>query len=444
MNNDFNQQFEKLNALDHVSDNLIKQQRGHKFEDLINDVFAFEQTLLRKGYHTSDQSSEQIDGAIEIWNRILLVEVKWVESNIAASELFSFIGKIDNKFHGTLGVFISRNELTDNFINALNRGRRQNVIVIHGEDVDLLFQPDSAPLSDYIAHCLKLLSYDNLTHFPYSEFLKVYKSPAVLAMNRLQQESSFISNYLDRTDEVSEEELALGYSALTHELRRSILMYLLWNLEMVWLSESKNHYSERKYNYLRYFNLLSPDSSEISGTEAIYFRDRLPASFGLYGAPEIFDLYVDKFTILDLDVKVNFERKLVSELREAGKFNSWQKETVMTGIIEKLWDSLEVVTRRHLKELYIYIELDNFRNSQSPQKLFANNLLAKGIISTDELQDWLGEKLKDFIRSVGNYGDMKNFFYSTYFGIAKYLGLDQISFVQMMDEKAKEIIASNG
>ncbi|MFS4469873.1 restriction endonuclease [Chryseobacterium sp. T20] len=153
MKQEFIDQFNTLKKV--PNERQLLQQRGRDFEELINNVFQEEGILITRGFHTSDNKSEQIDGAIEIDSRIFLIESKWVDSNLAASELFSFIGKIENKFFGTLGIFISKAKLSDNFINALNKGRRQTVLVIHGEDVDLLFDPENnLEIGKYISHTL--------------------------------------------------------------------------------------------------------------------------------------------------------------------------------------------------------------------------------------------------------------------------------------------------
>ncbi|MCZ7611786.1 MAG: hypothetical protein M5U17_16710 [Ignavibacterium sp.] len=150
---------------------IAKIGRGQDFEMLINDVFEEEDILLKRSYHTSDNKSEQIDGAIEILNRVILFEVKWVAENLAASELYSFLGKIDNKLYGTLGLFISEKELSDNFLSAIARGRRRNVFIIHGSDINLIFKKDVS-LKDYLTHCIKLYSYDNLTYYSVARWLK--------------------------------------------------------------------------------------------------------------------------------------------------------------------------------------------------------------------------------------------------------------------------------
>ena len=176
MNDELKKEFLELNNEKTYNSRKLKIDRGLKFETLIYKVFKGEGVSITKGYHTSDNRAEQIDGALEIGGRIFLLEVKWVESGIAASELYAFIGKVENKFHGTLGIFISRKELSSNFVNALSKGRRQSVIVIHGKDVDNLFKHGvGVSLKDFISHTLKVLSYDNVNHFSVSDYIDTLK-----------------------------------------------------------------------------------------------------------------------------------------------------------------------------------------------------------------------------------------------------------------------------
>ncbi|MCJ7932502.1 MAG: restriction endonuclease [Chryseobacterium sp.] len=200
MKQEFIDRFETLQKAN--DDPQLLQQRGRDFEELINNIFQEETVLLRKGFHTADNKSEQIDGAIEIDNRIFLIETKWVKSNIAASDLFSFIGKIENKFFGTLGIFISKEKLSENFIDALNKGRRQVVLVIHGEDIDLLFNPkNDIKINEYISHTLRLCSYDNILHFPVKKYLDILKNEkSVEKIENFNEDSiAFIKNSLWKT-----------------------------------------------------------------------------------------------------------------------------------------------------------------------------------------------------------------------------------------------------
>ena len=166
---------EKLLDLEKLGENPgqnVAQQRGTDFEQIVLDLFEKNNLLIRRSYHTSDNKSQQIDGAIEVNSRVFLIESKWTSSNIAASELFGFLGKVESKFSGTFGIFISKNELTSNFINSLRAGRRQSVIVIHGDDVATIFQKNF-PLTEYINETIRRVSTDNITHLSAKEFLKI-------------------------------------------------------------------------------------------------------------------------------------------------------------------------------------------------------------------------------------------------------------------------------
>lgn len=94
-----------------------------------------------------------------------------------------FIGKVESKFIGTIGIFLSRVNLSDNFLRSLKSGRRQSVIVIHGEDINHIFNPNF-PVAEYIRSIIDHISFDNNTHFSASDFLesvklKKHKSPNI-------------------------------------------------------------------------------------------------------------------------------------------------------------------------------------------------------------------------------------------------------------------------
>lgn len=84
---------EKIYELEKIpSTRTSAQARGLEFEKLLIEYFNNMGVLISNPYHTSDNRSEQIDGAIRIDDRIFLLEIKWVESNIAASDLYAFMG----------------------------------------------------------------------------------------------------------------------------------------------------------------------------------------------------------------------------------------------------------------------------------------------------------------------------------------------------------------
>lgn len=113
---------------------LSPQKRGLRFERLFYEIFKRDGILLEGSLKTED-GGQQIDGAIEINNKIFIVEIKWENSaTLAASKLYSFLGKVNSKIEGTLGLFISYDELEKNFIDSARGGIKQNCIIIHGID----------------------------------------------------------------------------------------------------------------------------------------------------------------------------------------------------------------------------------------------------------------------------------------------------------------------
>ncbi len=439
----FIEKFEVLKQMDKVSDPAIKRQRGLQFEELINDIFEDETTLLKRGFHSSDNRSEQVDGAVEIWNRVLLLEVKWVKSNLAASELFSFIGKIENKFHGTLGIFISRNKLSENFISALNRGRRQNVIVIHGEDIDELFMLGTPPLSKYIEHCLKLFSYDTMVHHPYADFVKGYQPPEVLVEKALSEEREFITSYLNRKDEISKEELTAAYYLLPTPIRKGVFDYVLNNVDRVWFSQKGVKSSYVEYNYLKFFDIIEMHGSEIDGTEELYYGEKLPSFFTLYGRTEIAALYIHRYGRISNLTKVSFENKMIEQLKDAGKFNNGVKQAVISDFIELIWDELENDTQESLKEIFIYIELDTFLNQEFSQKQFARKLLTENWITRDWLENWLQSKLPDYVRAFHPKYDAVHQFNLSFGNLSRYLGMDAQEFLGYLENSVKLLSGNN-
>lgn len=441
MDQKFIDRFDNLCKIDGSTDKLLLQQRGYDFEAVINDIFADEKSLLRRSYHTKDNKREQIDGAIEVWNRVLLIEVKWVKSNLAASELYSFIGKVENKFHGSLGVFISRNELTDNFIRSLNTGRRQNVIVIHGNDIDELFKPDSPPITKYIEHCIKLLSYDNLTHYPFSDFAKGYKPPEELAHNLKKQERDFITNNLNRTELITDFTLSYEYSELNQQVKNSVYRYVFNNFDRIWLSGVNDSKSYVRYNYLEYWKLIKPESDEVKGTEEEYFKEKLVSNFEIYGRSEIFSIYQDEYRDLDGITKITFEKALVEQLKKAGKENNWQLENSITNVVEELWSNFDKKTIEDLKDIYVYIYMDTFRREKFAQKQFANKLVEERIIPEEELRLWVEEKLKAFVNDMGNVEDsVLELFLFTYSKLYGLMGFKLDEYKTFVREKAQEYI----
>jgi hypothetical protein len=80
-------------------------------------------------------AGEQIDGSFVLDYRVMLIEAKWVTAEIAASQVYSFKGKVDGKLAGTLGIFLSINGFSKDAVDALLRGKEITVILATGQDL---------------------------------------------------------------------------------------------------------------------------------------------------------------------------------------------------------------------------------------------------------------------------------------------------------------------
>lgn len=149
---------------------LLPKKRGFAFEAFLNKVLKNEKILIKESFRTDD-GEQQIDGCLEIKGKIFLLEIKWERhETIAASKVFSFIGKVNSKIEGTLGIFISYNRLSDNTINSIRNGIRQNIIVIHGEDtIDKMITED-IKWKDYIWQTFQKASTEHAQYMDISEY----------------------------------------------------------------------------------------------------------------------------------------------------------------------------------------------------------------------------------------------------------------------------------
>ncbi len=436
----FVKKYNALCSLDQLDDAGLMRERGLKFEDLINEVFASEGTLINKGYHTKGNRSEQIDGAIEIWNRIMLLEVKWVRSNLAASELFSFIGKIENKFQGTLGVFISRNRLTENFITALNRGRRQNVIVVHGEDLDNLFKIDGPRFSDYLEYCIKLLSHDNLTHFP----VEKYNDALISATSIERSTDQSAKDFVQTAGNANSESKVNDYESLLPEARKQVFRFALDNFSKV-LSSLIPRYSYAFTTNLGpdFFSRFSSDSEEVLSTVEYYYLELLHRDYLAYAEHELLRLYAPLYHSLRPEIKKIFEDRLLSDLLLSFSDNIFGIEAAITLIVKELWKDLTAKTLNELKGLYLDIFIDKERQDDYYQKAFAINLLKGKVITASEIENWIIEKAEGIAEDYNDTEiedlwlfqiELLELFVGAYEPIAKYMGLSHSGFIEYCRE----------
>jgi len=167
MDSSFYQKYKEIKKLkDH-------QLRGQLFEKLLLTVLEHEGILIENSYREKE-TGQQIDGAIEINGKIILLEIKWEKSKtLAASKLFSFLGKINSKLGGTIGLFISYNSLNDNILKSFRSGQQQTCILIQGEENILPLIKGKVNIPNYIWYLVRRASTHGMLMTTVEEFIAI-------------------------------------------------------------------------------------------------------------------------------------------------------------------------------------------------------------------------------------------------------------------------------
>ncbi|MCD6018785.1 MAG: hypothetical protein K0S53_1906 [Bacteroidetes bacterium] len=404
-----------------------KQARGRAFEGLLLDVFEAEEILQKRNRHTKDNRSEEIDGVIEVYNRIFLIEAKWVTSGLAASVLYSFIGKIENKFHGTLGVFISRNALKKNFLRALNKGRRQSVIVIHGKDVDLLFEGD-VTFEEYIEYAFKELSSENIVHLPVEEYIKVRgsKESAKVLIEKVESSDKkgiqFVKEKL-LAEPLSASDIIIELAALGREEKEKAYFFIVQNFSELWYANLTGDKTFIIKNMYQFLEAHKPSSNTLNVLAPEYYTTLVFKSIILYTRDIFIAEFKEHYSQLDSDVKNKFESLIIKYWHD--NFGSYAVENSITDLLIPIWGELSQNLTNQLYKGYLDIFVSDRKNNHS-QKLFAIELVEEKQIPEKVVKEWLRTKLRASGRMYLTLNTEKvAFIVSTYKGILKLVEPDE-------------------
>ncbi len=372
------EEYHKLTDSKSKSD-VSKQQRGRIFENLICRLFKSEGVLIREPYYTDDNRAEQIDGAIKIDNRILLLEVKWVESGLAASDLYAFIGKISNKLEGTIGIFISKELLKNNFLNAITKGRRRNTIIIHGNDIEYLFSLDFN-IKEYIAYLIDLYSYDNILHLSASNYLeqeKLLRSRDDINESKEHIDKDKIARFLaliDKKEVASDATIEIEVDEFSTDEKVWVLKYLMKKYG------EYREASERVYTGLLYYreanssniikNLIA-DKGITEITAEDYFSLVIEKQSAYYLIPLFWNRYLPYYR--DYHQRNEINEAIVSVF--VNVIGDWDSENTLTNVIEEIWEELSCAQKKKTYWEYIEIYIDYHRKRKFDQKQFAYKLL---------------------------------------------------------------------
>lgn len=117
-----------------------KQRRGYRLEELLAGVTALEGLDPSPSYRGR---GEQIDGLFVLAGRYFLLETKWHERELPASEVFAFWGKVEGKLAGTLGIFVSMSGFSQEAASALALGKAMKILLVDGRDIKAVFNGDT-------------------------------------------------------------------------------------------------------------------------------------------------------------------------------------------------------------------------------------------------------------------------------------------------------------
>jgi hypothetical protein len=342
----------------------LARQRGNEFEKLVRSVFKAWGMLRRSSYHTGDNKSEQIDGVLEIENRYALLEVKWEKANLAASELFAFLGKVEGKFIGTIGIFVSRNELTLNFLTALRAGRRQCIVVIHGRDVDHFFDP-SFDLQAYLKRHILHVCMSNTCHLSAEKFLDTVKKAKDLPADDGDVIADLINECLkDSTAGNIVNEFA---RKLTPSQQVAATQRIVNNIPEYVAAEGNDSEWKRKNLELFLQELIKKLPPAATSADTAFFVTKLSRDFQSPYYGPMTEYFEDRYAYLPESERGTVEERLTRQWAKV--IDDWMAENRMAKPTSLLWNNLSKDTKKQLIRHFVGFVLSHRRPNHEQYRL---------------------------------------------------------------------------
>ncbi|WP_396191806.1 hypothetical protein [Flavobacterium sp.] len=333
--------------------------RGFAFEALLNEIYDDCEVLISKSYKTAD-GTQQIDGAVQINSKIFLIEAKWEKKEtLAASKLYSFLGKINSKMEGTLGVFISHEKLSNNFLKSIRNGLRQNCIVIHGPDEIANIIDNKLNLAEYTWYCFQQASTGH-KNVDTAQFMSIPKAPkATTTLTPSASNNDWFDIYTSLTN-----------SDTAHKFN-SILIGLYSNglglsNKLINLFPTLPYSSLMEEKLVIIINKLYEEERDLFTKEIEKkFKDDNWRTFVVNG---LLRNYICKKDFIFLDKKSIIENV-------TKKFSSdFHLENDASEVINLFYEKTTLDEKKLLALKYVDIYSDSFRDQKFLQKQFANKL----------------------------------------------------------------------
>lgn len=136
--------------------------RGYHFETLLKELLRADNLDPRTSYKAS---GEQIDGSFFLDGTVFLLEAKWQATEIPASTLYQFKGKVDGKLSGTIGIFISMSGYSEDAVDALTLGKSLNLVLFDKRDIDATITKDLG-FREVLKRKLRKAAEEGVVYFP--------------------------------------------------------------------------------------------------------------------------------------------------------------------------------------------------------------------------------------------------------------------------------------
>jgi len=380
----------------------LAQERGRAFEALVVALMRSHSLLFRSSYHTSDNRAEQIDGALELDGRFVLLESKWVKSDLAASDLFAFLGKVEGKFVGTIGLFVSYNQLTENFLSALRSGRRQSVLVVHGaEDIKTMFQPDF-PLKGYLRWCIGSASTDNRSTVSPAQYLQ-HAARENEEPNGEGQPPAWKARVKALLENLNTSKNSKSLGTLTAGQPQEIIVENVEKIVQLYPRIVDKGIQLPPENLTAY---LIVAANKMPGTvttaDTMLFQDVLPhALLDARIAPLTLAL-APRLEVLAESQKSAFEATL--RTKWAGAFGDWEDENALAAHTEPLWPYLSPEAKNDLMGYFLRI-LNSERRAGFAQWTCASNVVSNKV-NERIVKDALARSLRTEFLSLPRQNDV--------------------------------------
>ncbi len=363
---------------------LTPQKRGTEFEKLINKIFE-DIGILETARFRTPNSQQEIDGAIKIFNRIFLLEVKWErEETLAASKLYSFLGKINSKIDGTLGLFISYNELKSNFIDGFRNGLKQNCILIHGENNIMDIIEQKVDIQRYIEYCYIQASTKGKVFVDTAEYIlipqKDDRHPSAQEENN--KKWAIIFNSLTGSDSLS------TFTALL-EANYSAELELSMKILNVYNTLTLDTLVKEKLGKL-FEKLINDEKPALTK----YLIQKLKSDYWQDFSDEFLTEVVKKG---DLNIELA-DRKIIASNVVQVLNGDWNQENNASNVIDIFYHRLTDDEKIILANKYLDLYCDRNRMERFQQKIIAKRLFndLKELYGNyfDKIKDELIEKIK--------------------------------------------------